>query len=60
MDALASIATCKAIEGVEVSQEELEALKEAADANAGLVNDAEDIKNEFEKMSIKKEVKPEP
>lgn len=52
IDALANVATCKAIEGVEVSQEELEALKEAADANAGLANEAEDLKNEFASMSL--------
>lgn len=39
IDNLNNVATCTAIEGVEVSQEELDALKEAADANAGLEND---------------------
>lgn len=54
IDNLNNIATCTAIEGVEVSQEELDALKEAADANAGLENDVEDLKKDFEKMNVGK------
>jgi hypothetical protein len=54
IDNLNNVATCTAIEGVEVSQEELDALKEAADANAGLENDVEDLKKDFEKMNVGK------
>ena len=52
IDNLNNVATCTAIEGVEVSQEELDALKEAADANAGLENDVEDLKKDFESVLI--------
>lgn len=53
IDALKDVADCKAIEGVEVSPEELDALKEAADANAGLENDADELKKDFENMKIR-------
>lgn len=42
IDGLANVARCTAIEGVEVSQEELEALREATAFN-GLAQDDEDL-----------------
>ena len=59
IESLANVAKCTAIEGVEVSQEELDALKEAANANASLENEADELKKDFEKMNMGSKVEQE-
>ena len=52
IDDIKNVATCTAIEGVEVSPEELDALIEAANENANLANEADELKKDFEQLSL--------
>ena len=60
IDDIKNVATCTAIEGVEVSPEELDALIEAANENANLANEADELKKDFEKMNIGKSESAKP